>query len=386
MQSKTPACYVPALRFKQGEYRGLARLATDVADRIVPRFVIPPPKDRDPEEGRPLTQEEILHGTGRRIGRHWRMRPAYLEPRFLFAEFGEAESVTWLPQLFRGVRDAGGIPIPVATLDDMQGDQGRAFRLVLAKNTEAWIAVRLKSGEINSDLAGRVASALTRLRLKPGNCALLLDFADADLSNVSVVSSIILGALEDVQVIGRWQSIVFQGTNYPDKNPAAEDSTITVPRNEWLAWSSAIQKDANALEHLLFGDYCADNANFEFRSGGGAAPYPHYRYSAADSWVVARGKSDISPREAMRKVSQSVLDSGVFAGQDFSSADDFIYATANGYAGPGNASTWREINTAHHITRVVSDIGRMRGFSVERRAVTEPPRQAGLFDQEVQQE
>lgn len=386
MRSKIQVCYVPALRFKQGEYRGLARLATDVAERIVPRLVIPPPKDRDPEKGRRLTREEILYLTGRRIGQHWPMRPALLEPRFLFAEFGEEDSVDWLPRVFDVARGRSGLLTPVATLDDMLGVRGRAFRLVLSNDPQRRIAVRVQSGEIKSDLAGRVSAAMSQFGIVPENCVLLLDFADADLSNVPAVASILLGALEDVQVIGRWQSIVFQGTNYPDKNPAAEDSTVTVPRNEWLAWMRANQNDTIASEHLLFGDYGADNANFEFRSGGSAAPYPHYRYCGPTQWVVARGRSDIAQREAMRKVSQSILDSGVFAGRDFSLADEFIHATANGYAGPENASTWREINTAHHITQVVSDIGRIIGFSVDRRTVMISPRQTGLFDNEVQEE
>jgi hypothetical protein len=379
MGSKMQVCYVPALRFKQGEYRGLGRLAADVADRIAPRLVLPPPRDRDPEKGRPLTREEILQLTGRRIGQHWPMRPAFLEPRFLFAAFGEAESVTWLPPIFRAARDANGVVIPVATLGDMIGVRGQAFRLVLAHGTEARIAVRVQSGEVNSDLKGRVAAAMSRLNITPENCVLLLDLDDADLSNVDAVASILSSALEDLQIIGRWQSIILQGTNYPDRNPATEDSSVTVPRNEWLAWSQTIQNDVNASAHLLFGDYCADNTNIAFRSGGGAAPYRHYRYSTGDAWVIVRGRSDIALSEAMQKVSQSILDSGVFAGPDFSSADEFIYATAKGYAGPGNATTWREINTAHHITQVVSDIGQMRGFSVARRAVTIPPRQAGLF-------
>jgi hypothetical protein len=32
-------------------------------------------------------------------------------------------------------------------------------------------------------------------------------------------------------------------------------------------------------------------------------------------------------------------------------------------AGPGTATTWREINTTHHITQVVRDIGRVKDLS-----------------------
>lgn len=248
--------------------------------------------------------------------------------------------------------------IPVATLDDILGVRGDAFRLTLDHNTETRIAVRIESGEIGRDLAGRVAAAMSRFAITPENCAVMLDFADADLADVEAVASIAQAALEDVQAIGVWASVIFQGTNYPERNPADENSTATVARNEWLAWKAAGQADANTSEHPVFGDYCADNAKFEFRSGG-SAPHKHYRYCIAESWPVARGKTNLTYEESMRGVCQSILNSGKFAGRDFSSSDEYIYRTAKGYDGPGNPTTWREINTTHHITQVISDIGRL---------------------------
>ncbi|WP_422022179.1 beta family protein [Pyruvatibacter mobilis] len=45
----TKTIYVPCLRLKAGEYRGLHHLSHDVKDKITPRLVVPPPKDKDPE-------------------------------------------------------------------------------------------------------------------------------------------------------------------------------------------------------------------------------------------------------------------------------------------------------------------------------------------------
>lgn len=382
MLSKRSVCYVPTLRFKQGEYLALRELATDVADRIVPRLVIPPLKDRDPEEGCRPTKEEILLWTGRRIGRHWPMRPAFLDPHFLLAAFGDEKIADWLPRLFGGIRGASGIPIPVADLEDMNSVRGQAFQLVLSKDLDTQLAVRIQSGEVNDDLAGRVDTAMSQLGIVPENCALLLDFADADFSDVEAVASVASAALEDVQAIGLWRAVVFQGTNFPDKNPAAPDSSTTIPRNEWLAWRTAVQNDPDLPARLIFGDYGADSARFKFQSGG-ISPIPHYRYCIPDSWLVVRGGSNGCRKDTMQAVSRSILDSGKFAGRDFSWADEFIYGTANGHAGPGNASTWRQVNTVHHITHVVSEIGLFAGFGVERRAVATRPNQASLFGPEA---
>jgi hypothetical protein len=74
-----------------------------------------------------------------------------------------------------------------------------------------------------------------------------------------------------------------------------------------------------------------------------------------------------------------ILNSGRFADRTFSAADDYIFRTAQGQAGPGNAATWRAVNTTHHITRVVADIGHVRGFALQQSAAPPPPIRQDMF-------
>jgi len=375
----TRPIYVPALRLKQGEYRGLQRLAPDVADKIVPRLVVPPPKERDPEKHRLLTKDEIVHETGRRIADHWKMRDAFLDVRFLFAEFGDPECVEWLPRMFDVARKAHAQPIPVMGLADALGPRAAAFRLTLATEAATKVAIRVESGEIDRDLGGRLAAAVSALGLTPEGCAVLADFSDADFSDPLAVASIAQAALEDLQGMGRWRHVVFQGTNYPEVNPAESDGDAVVPRNEWLAWKAAIKLDGASPEHLVFGDYGADCAKFEFKKASGGIPIRHYRYTTSDSWLVVRGSAEGQPAAVMRGVCERILRSGKFAGQGFSSADDYIFKTAKGWDGPGNGSTWREINTTHHITRVVRDIGGIKGMTFTETTFSDPADQLSLI-------
>ncbi len=371
--------YVPALRLKQGEYRGLRRLAPEIAEKILPRLVIPPPGERDPEKKRPLTKDEIVYETGRRIAEHWPLRDSLLDIRFLFKEFGAAESVDWLPRIFSVARSAGARPIPVATLTDALSPQAAAYRKALAKDGAAKIAIRIESGEIDKELAASVARAMTALGLSPRDCTVLADFADADFSDPEAVANIAQAALEELQAIGQWRQIVFQGTNYPEVNPAEPNANKVVPRNEWLAWKQAIKLDGKSSSHLVFGDYGADCAKFAFGKSAGGIPIRHYRYATPESWLVVRGVATGKAELVMREVCERILKSGMFAGRGFSSADDYIYKTAKGTAGPGNGSTWREINTAHHITRVVRDIGTIKGMTFVDKEVSDPADQPSLF-------
>jgi hypothetical protein len=370
--ARTNPIYVPALRLKQGEYRGLQRLSPDVADKIIPRLVVPPPKERDPEKHRLLSKDEIVHETGRRIGDHWKLRDAFLDVRFLFPEFGEADCAEWLPKMFDVARKAYAQPIPVMSLTDALGSRAMAFRGAFATEGSTKAAIRIESGEIDRELAGRLAAVMAALNLDTEQCAIIADFSDADFSDALAVASIAQAALEDLQAIGRWRHVVFQGTNYPEVNPAQSDGNAVIPRNEWLAWKEAIKLDGTSPEHLVFGDYGADSAKFEFRKASGGIPIRHYRYTTPDSWLVVRGSAEGQAQAVMRGVCERILSSGKFAGRGFSSADDYIFKTAKGWDGPGNGSTWREINTAHHITQVVRDIGGIKGMSFTETTFSDP--------------
>jgi hypothetical protein len=194
----------------------------------------------------------------------------------------------------------------------------------------------------------------------------IVDFHDADLSLPDVVEPIIGGALEYLRSAAPWQHVIFQGTNFPEKNPAEPNSSYLVARNEWIAWRRAVAFDPETADYLLFGDYAADCAKLVFGGGGGGPAIRHYRYTIEDAWYVQRGPDSGRHDEVMREVCRGILESGHFAGREFSSADDYIFLTAAGRAGPGNSTTWRAVNTTHHITRVVRDIGAVRGRTFAR--------------------
>lgn len=374
--------YVPCVRAKPGEYRGLHNLSHDVKEKITPRLVVPPPKDKDPELGRPLTLEEIVYLTGKRTGEYWPFREAYLDTRFLFKEFGEAGSGVWLPQLFNTARNHNGKVIPVVPLRDILGSSGAAFPLVAAEGCSSKYALRVESGDIiDPQFSLHVRNALSRLDVKAEECTLLLDFCDADFMDAEIVAEIARAAFEDVQEVANWRSVVFQGTNYPATNPAAPNGHIIVPRNEWRAWRSAIKFDKDTSDHLIFGDYAADCAKFEFKAGGARA-IRHYRYATQDGWLVVRGAKTGFDKIVMKDVCKRILDSGHFAGRTFSPADEYIYQNAQGWNGPGNAMIWRGINTTHHITRVVQDIGKVKGMQFASHQVSDPPKQLSIFADE----
>ena len=232
---------------------------------------------------------------------------------FFFGNLAKPNALIGFQECLMSLAKRTEKPIPVVTLSDAIGPRALAFRASLAIENITKAAIRIKYGEMDAQLASRVAAAMTSLGLTPLDCTVLIDFADADFSDAFAVASIAQGAMEDLQVIGRWQQIVFQGTNYPEVNPANPDGIAIIPRNEWLAWKEAIKLDGSSPENLIFGDYGADCAKFEFKKTSGGIPIRHYRYATSDSWLVVRGVATGQAEPAMRQVCERILGSGKIA-------------------------------------------------------------------------
>jgi len=183
-----------------------------------------------------------------------------------------------------------------------------------------------------------------------------VDFGGEEFSDPTVVAPIIGGALESMRDLGPWKLIVFQGTNFPEVNPAKDNSAILWPRNEWIAWRQAVRLDPTTSDYMVFGDYAADSAKMVFGDNRASA-IRHIRYATDEHWRIQRGAKNGTDKQIMGAVYQKIVESGEFLGHNFSAADSYIAsAVSDMKVGPGNSTTWRQLNTTHHLTKVVVDL------------------------------
>ncbi len=358
--------YSPALRMKKGELEGVRQLAEAVADCILPRFIVPPQIERD-KTGPLLIEAEAEPDISVALGDHWRQRPVLVDTTYIIDEYGRDRLAIWLSAMFERARDRSVKAIPMALLRDLTGVEVDAFRAVIAADERTKFAICVSSEEMVGPEFGRcLGKVLDGLRLSPEDCAVLVDFSGSEFSNPEIVAPIISGALENVQDFGRWQQIIFQGTHYPETNPAQDGSVNVWPRNEWLAWQKAVKFDPTTEEYMIFGDYAADCAKMKFGKSGAPA-IRHIRYATSNSWRIQRAVKSGTDAHRMRGVYKAILNCDDFAGESFSQADAYIaHAASDFITNPGSAATWRQINTTHHITRVVTDIADVRGITLKK--------------------
>lgn len=370
-----PVLYSPALRMKAGELLGLKDLAADIADRILPRLIVPPPAERKGELEPELFAGERFPDVSKALSTHWTGRPVLLEATYLLREFGRERLGLWLPRMFDSARNANVHAIPLVSAKHFRSDDAVHYQAAIEFDAILKFGIVFSSGDLADDeRVKQTLAQIERIGLQPQDCVVIADFHDAEFSDPDLVAPIVSGVLEFLQAAAPWQQIIFQGTSYPDTNPATPDSCEIVPRNEWLAWKKAVRFAPETAQHLTFGDYAADCAKISFK-GGGAAPIRHYRYTTSDAWLVQRGSDSGTYARIMRDVCLKIEKNPQFSGRTFSAGDEYIYQTAHYDGGPGSAKEWRGVNTSHHITRVVTDIGAIRGFSFEQTRVEDFDRQ-----------
>lgn len=373
MLNRKKVIYVPALRMKRGELEGLFWLREDVSDCIIPLLIVPPAKERSSSSQESLfVAEKSIPDVGGILSKYWVNRKVFVDPRVLFKEYGADAAVNWLSELFNRAWRLGVHAIPCSSLTTLEEVGAGAFKTAILDGDGVKFCLLIPSADMaDLSIGTRVRDMLQSLGLKPSECAVVTDFTDADLSEPSFVAPIVQNALEQLQNIGQWQMVIFLGTHYPEKNPAEPGQTFSCARNEWNAWTQAVRFDPSTAEQMVFGDFAADSAKIDFKTGR-AQPIRHVRYTTATEWLVVRGEAEGSDYEVMKDVFERIVTSERFAGAGFSNADAYIYDVArNNASSAGNATTWRQVNTAHHITQVVADIAAVRKIPISK--IPSPP-------------
>jgi Beta protein len=210
--------YCPALRMKQGELEGVRQLANDVADCIIPRFIVPPSSEREQE----ISLFEAFERTpdvSSFLAPVWARRPTLIDSTYILDEFDRSKSDSWMPRMFERARAKEVLAVPAALLSDV-GSSANSFRSSIARDYQIKFGLIVPSDEmVRPELQTLIGVALASLDVLPQDCVVIADFGGADFSNPDIAAPIISAALEILQDVAPWRQIVFQGSNFPT-NPS----------------------------------------------------------------------------------------------------------------------------------------------------------------------
>lgn len=357
--------YTIAVRAKPGEFAACGRVERQFQPYLRPRFIVPPLRERDPAHGRALSPDEIAHVLGRRIGKNWPLQAGFVDAQFVADELGDAGK----QRLFSVIRTVNPKIDPVFSLGDL--DSGFASSVVGSADALALFV------EYETD-PDDVAAVLRAASIDPRRVTVLLNFHGAPLGVEAGPS--IAGAIEGIYAAAPVRQIVFQGSAYPSNLPVGPNESTRIPRGEWHAFRSCREELSLPPGVLAYGDYGADTSKIEFPKSKGGRPRPHLRFTGANDTLVVRGADEGPFTTSMRKVARQVVDSREYVGRGYSYADDRIWQFAHRMTETcGDPTTWRELNTAHHIAVVMRTLGAEQNVRFTTGTFREFEEQGSLF-------
>jgi hypothetical protein len=348
--------YSPKLRKKLGELTAVLELDTPSKDRILPVFVEPP---LEASENNALSHDALIDVQVGKYSTYWARRPFIWDSRFLRFDNDNGVDAARIAQFLELARRAGAKPIPV--VEPTTNYYRTAAVATHSRLSKSGCAIRVSFAQLpNQELRQVIEAQLSNLGSQPSDCLLLIDLADADVSQPEEFAKFLTEWLYKLRSFGSWARIIPHGSNYPLKNPAKTNSSTFVQRSEYIAWQHAAQLDPDIKTFSIFGDFGADHGHIDFESGGRAIP--HLRYADFLGWHVFKGGKTW---ETIRDVCKGIAALSTFSGETHSAGDEFIFSRARGLAGLGTPTIWRSVNMNHHLTVVTQQLGEFLGSPVE---------------------
>jgi hypothetical protein len=355
--------YVPILKWRQGEYLAMERLASSVKDWCTPLFEMPT-EPWDFESSKPKkTIDEHLEKIGRRLKKSWGLRRCFFDSCHLEGDAKVADGSHHVTRMFALARSEGTFAIPVTGLDRPTVFQ-TAIAQVVQKDARG-VCIRLKPEDFEGGMAAGLQKLLKALQLAPSDVDLLIDSEDEILSSGKAQALVWAGYLDSLPNLGEWRSITVAGSSFPGSltPPDKFRPTGDLDRHEWNAYKALPGRKPKRLP--TFGDYAAAAFKTEFLDPRYIDPNAKVKYTIDDKWVVAVGKKvRANGRDQYQDLCKAIRSRlpKIFEGKSYSWGDAFIADCAAG-KGNGGTSTWPSVATNHHATKVVRDVANLFGSS-----------------------
>ena len=353
--------YVPILKWRQGEYQALLRLADPIKDCTVPLIEITPP-DYDFETQTPLkTLDEHLVTFATRLQKKWGARLALLDCSLLDPAARMQSGKHPLQYLSEQSFAQGATIVPVIRVTSDAAHRSAVTTANAMMLTG--IALRCSLDEaMDPDFDANIGALLQSLSLSIEDCDMILDLEAPSWDPQDVLVGIVTAALQASHAMSRARSLTLTGTSFPASMGEVTGPLQYWPRREWGFYRAVVVALGNAGRIPCFGDYAIAGHGFAQGDMRILKPSATIRYTCDDGWIIAKGANVRDNGFGQyRGCSGTVISSPLFLGAGFSPGSDYIEACCNGTVSTGNLTTWRWVGSNHHITKVVNDLATLFG-------------------------
>lgn len=358
----TENTYVPALRWRQGEYQALLRLAPAVKERIVPFLTIPPVEfDFELQQPKKSVHEHV-HPFVARYQKKWGSYPAWiaLDPEIAAGRMNGLLHV--FDYIFDGLRPTGSLAIPALPLAADSAELNAAARAASLDGRGAAVQLRLEDL-----MAGNPRKAIVNLAVALGidlnELDVIIDLRAPNFEPYAAFASALIAALKRLGNLHEVRTLVLVGTAMVSSFAQIAKGSDEIPRHDWLFFRTLLGILPSGMRGLLYGDHTIVHPEFTAQDMRMVKPSGKIVYTGPDIYATRKGSAFRGNEAQMHGHCHAITTEPrfVFRGSGFSHGDAYIQDCANGKVGTGNQTTWKWVAINHHITTVVDDLAKLHG-------------------------
>ena len=356
--------YVPALRWRQGEYQALTRLAAEVKDRIVPLITIPD-VEFDFEHGRlKKTVHEHVHPFVLRYHKKWGGRPAWvvLTASIAVGRMNGGEHV--FDYVFDGLRSYGEMVIPALPLDADAATVAAVRRAAMRDGQGAGAIVRLED-LMAGGVEAKVVSLARRAGVFLAEADIVIDLRAPNFEPYGLFAAALWQTMGQLGDLARFRNIVLLSTAIPESFGMIAKGTDEVPRHDWLFYQVFLQQIPAEIRRPNYGDYTIVHPDFKALDMRMVKAAAKVIYTKSKSWGTRKGGAFRDDPSQMRwHCAEIIRDSHFeFRGGGYSYGDKYIEGCAASVESTSNLTRWKDVGINHHMTMVVRDLAKFASGS-----------------------
>ena len=344
--------YVPILKGKRAEFSALGLLKS--ADGITPLIEVVP------SVGAEQTPQRMAAAK-------W---PGNL-PYFIDVLFLDDPDDTIAPALpthpvrlcFAEVAAQGQIAIPVTGFSRSPGYQSAIQQVVAAQGNGFVLRLTPDDFEDVEELEVGLDVIPNYFNVDRTQVDLVLDIESVASSSAGTVAQMHRANIDLIPNLDEWRTLTVASSAFPlGLMPLERNTWNPAPRLDWRGWRALTTASRRPKRLPAYSDYAI--AHPALPPEGIATILAQLRYATPDSWIIWKGRNAINDplNEGFNQffsICADLVSRPEYRGANFSWGDAEIAQKAANVGSCGNAQTWRQIGTSHHLETVLDQIANL---------------------------
>lgn len=357
--------YVPILKAKLGEYRALETLTASRKSGLTPLLELPP-IDWDFENECPkCTIDEQIEKEAATILKCWGSDSRFFIDGFQLED--EGQTAANVHPLVHIANDAGAKNlrlVPVTGLTRNPAYQAAVNAIQTADHRGICLRVTIQEASGGAHFAANLAGLLETFGLHPSSVDMIIDAGPLLPGYEGTYLLAARTAVANFPQANDWRSLTFASSAYPaDSSNMPRNAVTLMPRVEWWVWTQLAAIRAELPRMPAFGDYAINSPGHDQLDFRVIKMTANVRYTHTTHFVIVRGqlirKGEASQYPGLATILRARPE---YVGPAFSWGDQYIENVVVGSAGPGSATTWRQVGVSHHASFVVDQIASFPGL------------------------